>query len=75
MRGIFIAVVLAPFLSTCHPAYAESPSCEQLRQLSKQYAGVALSADQQRIKSELVAWFNTNCDRPQRPPAKKGLKS
>lgn len=40
-------------------------NCRQLEDLARQYAGVKLTSDQQRIKRRLVAWYNDNC-RPTR---------
>jgi hypothetical protein len=37
------------------------PRCQQLEALNRQYAGVSLTADQQRIKRQLLAWYNQNC--------------
>ena len=36
-------------------------NCRQLEELARQYAGVKLTSDQQRIKRRLVAWYNDNC--------------
>jgi hypothetical protein len=35
--------------------------CQQLEALHRQYAGVALTAEQEKIKRQLVAWYNRNC--------------
>jgi len=45
--------------------------CQQLEALNRQYAGVALSADQKRIKRRLVAWYRQNC-KPQSRRASVG---
>jgi hypothetical protein len=36
-------------------------NCLRLEALDRQYAGVTLTADQQRLKRKLVAWYNRNC--------------
>jgi hypothetical protein len=35
--------------------------CQQLEALNRQYAGVALTAEQKKIKRQLVAWYHQNC--------------
>jgi hypothetical protein len=42
-------------------ALAEDPRCEQLVALHRQYAGVALTSEQQSLKRKLVAWYGANC--------------
>ena len=37
--------------------------CEQLVKLHRQYAGVALTSEQQSLKAQLVAWYKANCRR------------
>jgi hypothetical protein len=37
------------------------PRCQQLEALNQQYANVALTAGQKKIKRQLVAWYYKNC--------------
>jgi hypothetical protein len=43
------------------PAYAQDERCQQLVALHNQYRGVVLTANQQQIKTQLVAWYRTHC--------------
>jgi hypothetical protein len=40
-----------------------SDNCRRLEDLSRQYAGVQLTSDQQKLKRRLVSWYNVNCRR------------
>jgi hypothetical protein len=44
-------------------ALGNEGNCRQLESLARQYAGVKLTSEQQRIKRRLVAWYNDNCKR------------
>jgi len=57
-RFLFTGVLL----SLASPAFADE-RCGQLVALNKQYAGVALTREQQDIKVQLVAWYKANCGR------------
>jgi hypothetical protein len=35
--------------------------CQQLEALHRQYIGVSLTSDQQRLKRRLVSWYNSHC--------------
>ncbi len=52
--GIFLSLGTAV-------ALAEDSRCEQLVALNRQYAGVALTSEQQSLKRKLVAWYGANC--------------
>ena len=54
-----IAAVLA-FIFSATGAFADN-RCEQLEALNAQYAGVPLTAEQQRLKRKLVAWYFGHC--------------
>jgi hypothetical protein len=36
-------------------------NCQQLETLSRQYAGVTLTVDQEKLKRRLVVWYEKNC--------------
>jgi hypothetical protein len=44
-------------------AMSNESNCRQLEDLARQYAGVRLTSDQQRLKRKLVAWYKENCRR------------
>ena len=37
--------------------------CSQLVALNKQYAGAALTSEQQALKARMVSWYKANCGR------------
>jgi len=45
-----------------HTVFADE-RCRQLVALNKQYAGGALTREQNDIKVQLVAWYKANCGR------------
>ncbi len=57
-RAVLCAGILLALSSTASLADSR---CEQLEALNRQYIGVKLTSDQQRIKRQLVAWYNANC--------------
>jgi hypothetical protein len=63
-KRLAILVIAAGLLTVASGNSAWS-NCRQLEELARQYAGVKLTSDQQRIKRRLVAWYNDNC-RPTR---------
>lgn len=40
---------------------ATDPRCAQLESLNKQYNGVKLTSEQNRVKAQLVSWYVANC--------------
>jgi hypothetical protein len=38
-------------------------NCQRLETLAAQYAGVALTVEQKRLKRKMVAWYSTHCIR------------
>jgi hypothetical protein len=58
-----IAVMAAGLLITTSgtAALSSEGQCRQLEDLARQYAGVKLTSDQQRLKRKLVSWYNDNC--------------
>jgi len=61
LRGLSCLLVGAGLFFAVSGAAKADDRCQQLEALHRQYAGVALSAEQQRIKRQLVAWYNKNC--------------
>jgi len=57
-RLLLCAGILTTLTSTVLLA---DPRCQQLEALNRQYAGVKLTAEQQSLKRQLVAWYNSNC--------------
>jgi hypothetical protein len=52
-------------------ALSNEGNCRQLEDLARQYAGVRLTSEQQRIKRRLVAWYNDNCKRTRNVHARR----
>jgi len=52
-------------------ALSNESNCRQLEGLARQYAGVKLTSEQQRIKRRLVAWYNDNCKRTRNVHARR----
>jgi hypothetical protein len=60
LRALICLLCTGLFFAETGAAKADD-RCQQLEALHRQYAGVALTADQKRIKRQLVAWYNKNC--------------
>jgi hypothetical protein len=43
------------------PVLADDGRCQQLVALHAQYAGVALTPDQQAMKRQMTAWYHGHC--------------
>jgi len=52
-------------------ALSNESNCRQLEGVARQYAGVKLTSEQQRIKRRLVAWYNDNCKRTRSVQARR----
>ena len=61
LRGPSLLLIGAGLFFAVTDAAKADDRCRQLEALHRQYAGVALTADQKRIKRQLVAWYNQNC--------------
>ena len=62
IRTASLAICGGAFLSVgSGAALAEDARCEQLVALHRQYAGVALTSEQQVLKRKLVAGYSANC--------------
>jgi hypothetical protein len=59
LAGLTLCTAL--FVGTSAAARAEDARCDQLIALHRQYAGVALTGEQQGLKRKLMAWYNSNC--------------
>ena len=44
-------------------AGSSAENCQQLEALATQYANVALTGEQKRLKRQMVAWYSTHCIR------------
>lgn len=62
LRPAFVLFV-GILLSVASSAAFADERCGQLVALNKQYAGVALTKEQKKIKVQLVAWYKANCGR------------
>ena len=49
------------FLTFASASALADDRCGQLESLNRQYAGVSLSAYQQQVKRQMVAWYRQNC--------------
>ena len=61
LRGPACLLLCAGLLFAVTGAARADDRCRQLEALHRQYAGVALTAGQQKLKRQLVAWYNQNC--------------
>jgi len=55
-----LIIALGIMLATCTTASADG-RCRQLEELSRQYAGVTLTAYERAVKVRLVNWYRRNC--------------
>ena len=58
-RTILAAGLLLGASSTS--AFSNEENCQKLEALARQYAGVTLTPEQQKMKRQMVAWYNKNC--------------
>lgn len=68
--AILVMAAGLPTLVSGTSAWSNS-NCRQLEDLARQYAGVTLTSEQQRIKRRLVAWYNDNCKRTRSVQARR----
>ena len=61
LRGLVCLLLCAGLTFAVAGTARADDRCQQLEALHRQYAGVALSSEQKRIKRQLVAWYNRNC--------------
>ncbi len=64
-------LAIAAGLPTIASGTSAWSNCRQLEDLARQYAGVTLTSEQQRIKRRLVAWYNDNCKRTRSVQARR----
>ena len=60
ISGLSVVLASVFILGLAPGAFADN-RCQQLEALNAQYAGVPLTADQQRLKRRLVAWYIGHC--------------
>jgi len=72
-KRLAILVIAAglPTVVSGTSAWSNESNCRQLEDLARQYAGIKLTSDQQRIKRRLVAWYNDNCKRTRNVQARR----
>ena len=58
-----IVIVAGLFHAASGGAALSNDNCRRLEDLARQYAGVRLTSDQQKLKRRLVSWYNVNCRR------------
>jgi hypothetical protein len=62
LRPMIPVISIGLFIATSGTsALGNESSCRRLEVLSRQYAGVQLTNQQQHLKRKLVAWYNGNC--------------
>ena len=49
------------FLGISSTGALSNEKCQQLEDLSRQYAGVELTSAQKQLKRKLMAWYHKNC--------------
>jgi hypothetical protein len=57
-RTILAAGLLLGISST---SALSNENCQRLETLARQYAGVQLTSEQQKLKRQMVAWYKQNC--------------
>ncbi len=64
-KRLAIVVIAAglPVVVSGTGALSNESNCRQLEDLARQYAGVKLTSQQQKMKRRMVAWYNENCKR------------
>ena len=63
VRLLSIVVAVGLFQTISGGGALGSDNCRRLEDLARQYAGVRLTSDQQKLKRRLVSWYNVNCRR------------
>jgi hypothetical protein len=58
--GLFLAMSSSAALSN-EPGAPSNEKCQQLEELSRQYASVELTSVQKQLKRKLMTWYNANC--------------
>jgi hypothetical protein len=66
LRTVLAAGLLLGISSTT--AFSNE-NCQKLEALARQYAGVELTAEQKKLKAQMVAWYNQNCRAARRAAA------
>jgi len=61
LRGLVCLLLCTGFVFAVTGVAKADDRCRQLEALNRQYAGVSLTAEQKKIKRQLVAWYNQNC--------------
>ena len=61
IRGVAVVGFIAALFASTGKQVAANENCQQLEALSQQYAGVTLTAGQEKLKRRLVVWYERNC--------------
>lgn len=69
--AILVIATGLPTIASGTSAWSSEGNCRHLEDLARQYAGVTLTSEQQRIKRRLVAWYNDNCKRTRSVQARR----
>ena len=60
-----IVLVVAMSGTSAQSNESNESNCRRLENLARQYAGVQLTSQQQKLKRRLVGWYNGNCKQMQ----------
>jgi len=63
VRPLSIVVTVGLLHASSGSSALGNDNCRRLENLARQYAGVKLTSDQQKLKRRLVSWYNVNCKR------------
>jgi hypothetical protein len=61
IRGYVVFGLFAILLAGAANHASANDNCQHLEALSRQYAGVTLTVDQEKLKRRLVVWYEKNC--------------
>ena len=64
-RLLLIASIVLVVAMSGTSAQSNESNCRRLENLARQYAGVQLTSQQQKLKRRLVACYSGNCNRMQ----------
>jgi hypothetical protein len=63
VRPVCIVIAAGLFHAASGSGALSSDNCRRLEDLARQYAGVQLTSEQQKLKRRLVSWYGANCKR------------
>jgi hypothetical protein len=62
-RLLLVASIVLLVAMSGTSARSNENNCRRLEDLARQYAGVQLTSQQQKLNLRLVAWYKRNCKR------------